>query len=78
MRGSFAGQRPDPPFTEPWQARAFALAVVTIERLGLGWDAFREQLQRAIGDDPERPYFESWLAAYERLLTTQGIHPGEP
>jgi hypothetical protein len=58
-----AGTRPDQPFAEPWQARAFAMAVVAVERLGLPWDAFRDELKAAIAADPARPYYESWLAA---------------
>ncbi len=56
------------PFTEPWQARAFALAVVTAERLGVPWDEFRDRLKAAIAADPDRPYYESWLDALERLV----------
>ena len=65
-------ERPEPerPFDEPWQARAFALAVVTVERLGLPWDAFRYRLMAAVADDPDRPYWESWLAALEDLAAT--------
>jgi hypothetical protein len=58
---------PERPFDEPWQARAFALAVVTVEQLGLPWDAFRDRLKAAIADDPHRPYWESWLTALETL-----------
>jgi hypothetical protein len=55
--------RPDEPFAEPWQARAFAMAVVAVERLGVPWDAFRDELKMAIVAEPARPYYESWLAA---------------
>ena len=58
---------PERPFDEPWQARAFALAVVTVERLGLPWDTFRDRLKAAITDEPPRPYWESWLAALDGL-----------
>jgi hypothetical protein len=59
--------RPDEPFAEPWQARAFAMAVVAVERLGLPWDAFRDELKAAIAAEPARPYYESWLAALSAL-----------
>src|SRR5882724_9308333 len=58
----------EPVFAEPWEARAFALALETVERLGLPWDAFRERLIAAIAEDSDRPYYESWLAALERLV----------
>jgi len=56
------------PFSEPWQARAFALAVLTVERLGLPWDAFRDRLKTAVAARPDQPYYESWLDALEGLV----------
>jgi hypothetical protein len=61
------------PFEEPWQARLFGTAVATVEALGLPWDAFRDELKAAVAADPDRPYFESFLAAFERLLADAGI-----
>jgi nitrile hydratase len=61
-------ERPDDqPFTEPWQARAFALAVVAAEEMGVPWDAFRDRLKAAIAERPDLPYYEAWLNALERL-----------
>jgi nitrile hydratase accessory protein len=57
----------DEPFTAPWQARAFAMAVVAAERMGVDWDEFRDRLKAAIAEEPKRPYYESWLDALERL-----------
>ncbi|MDX6592671.1 MAG: hypothetical protein QOJ13_1867 [Gaiellales bacterium] len=62
-------ERPDDqPFTEPWQARAFALAVVTAEEMGVPWDSFRDRLKAAIAERPDLPYYEAWLDALERLV----------
>lgn len=61
----------EPVFAEPWEGRAFALAVETVAKLGLPWDTFRQRLIAAIDDDPHRPYYESWLAALERLVLDQ-------
>jgi len=57
----------DEAFTEPWQARVFAMAQVACERMGLPWDAFRDRLKAAIAEHPDRPYYESWTAALEEL-----------
>ena len=57
----------EPVFDEPWQGRAFAMAFEVLDRTGLPWDAFREHLVAAIADEPDRPYYESWLVALERL-----------
>jgi nitrile hydratase accessory protein len=55
-------------FAAPWQGRALALAVTLVEHLGVPWDEFRDRLIAAIGDDPERPYYDSWAAALESLV----------
>jgi hypothetical protein len=63
------GVVPERPFDEPWQARAFALAVAAVDELGLPWDTFRDHLKAAVAGAPDRPYWESWLAALESLTT---------
>ena len=57
----------DEPFTEPWQARAFAMAVVAAERMGVDWDEFRDRLKAAIA--------ESWLDALEDLTASAAATP---
>jgi len=57
----------DEPFTAPWEARAFAMAVVAAQRMGVDWDEFRDRLKAAIAARPEQPYYESWLDALEEL-----------
>ncbi len=65
---SFVRPEDDRPFTEPWQARAFAMAVVAAERMGADWDEFRDRLKAAIAAGPaDRPYYEAWMDALERL-----------
>jgi hypothetical protein len=56
-------------FEAPWQGRVFGLAVGVTSRLGLDWESFRGRLIDAIDAIPERPYYESWLAALESLVT---------
>ncbi len=58
----------EPIFDEPWQGRAVAVAVETVASLGLSWEEFRSRLIVAIGDDPQRDYYESWLVALEALV----------
>ncbi len=67
--------RPDgePLFAEPWQGRLVATAVETIRSAGLPWDAFRDRLKDAIAEDPDRPYYESFLAAMERLVRDEEL-----
>jgi nitrile hydratase accessory protein len=55
-------------FEAPWQARALAIAVALVEKLGLPWDAFRHRLMNEIARDPQRPYYESWCTALESMV----------
>jgi nitrile hydratase accessory protein len=68
-----------PVFAEPWQAQAFALAVTLSEQGHFTWKewsaALAHELQagasRGEPDDGSR-YYEYWLAALERMVTTKG------
>ena len=64
---------PDAPFEAPWQARAFAMAVRLHEAGHVTWPAWSARLGRALRDKPERPYWESWLAALEGLAAEGGL-----
>ena len=71
----------EPAFEEPWQARAFAVAVQLTERGegDLPWEDFQGRLVEEIeadGDDvdaTEDVYYEQWLRALERLLVEEGF-----
>jgi nitrile hydratase accessory protein len=67
-------------FEEPWHGRALAMAVVTIDRLGLSWDDFRAHLGAAIAahaageqESAATAYYSAWLAALEALLAEHGV-----
>lgn len=64
-----------PVFDAPWQGRALALAVLAVERTGREWDDFRENLISCIDEDPERPYWASWVAALDRFLIECDLEP---
>ena len=55
-------------FESPWEARALAIAVALVDKLGLPWDAFRRRLMDEIAKDPKRAYYESWSAALESMV----------
>jgi nitrile hydratase accessory protein len=59
-------------FAAPWEGRALAMAIGVVQSLGLAWDEFRLRLIAEIAADSERPYYESWLAALERLVVERG------
>jgi len=55
-------------FDQPWQARALAIAVLSVDRSGCTWDDFRHLLIGSIADAPNRAYWESWLVALEAFV----------
>jgi len=56
-------------FDAPWQARVFGLAAAVVEtRFDGDREPFRQRLIAAIAADPERPYWDSWVVALERLV----------
>lgn len=60
-------------FDAPWQGRVLAMAVTTVDALGLEWDEFRTRLVAAIANAPDRPYYESFTVALEALVTDYGV-----
>ena len=73
---SIPRERGEPVFREPWEARAFALAVSLHERGVFTWpewaQALGAQIAAAPADD-DWHYYEHWLSALERLLADKGL-----
>ena len=69
-----------PVFAAPWQAQACALAVQLSEQGHFTWkewasalaDELRAAEDRGEPDDGTR-YYQHWVAALERLVTTKGL-----
>jgi nitrile hydratase accessory protein len=74
-------------FEEPWQARAFGVAVGLVQEQDLDWEEFRGRLIDEIGSWEREHgvaasgaygYYERWLAALERLvLETEMVSEAE-
>lgn len=69
-----------PVFAEPWQAQAFAMAVLLHERGIFTWPEWAAALAAELRADAARApddhgatYYRSWLAALERLCVAKGI-----
>ncbi|MGI9344112.1 MAG: nitrile hydratase accessory protein [Gammaproteobacteria bacterium] len=69
-----------PVFREPWEARAFALAVSLREQGVFTWNEWAEQLGKTIaaaraerGADGGDEYYRHWLACLESLVQRNGI-----
>ena len=66
----------EPLFAEPWEGRAFAMALDVVDRSGGSWEDFRTRLVAAIAEDGTRPYYASWVVALERLVVeTAAVAP---
>lgn len=70
---------PDPAFAEPWQARAFALAILASKQGCFTWPewthALALELRQASQPDSRsggRSYFDCWLRALQALLVGKG------
>lgn len=66
-----------PVFAEPWEAQAFAMAVKLNEAGVFSWSEWAETLGAELKAAPQRPYYESWLAALERLVEAKGVMTAE-
>jgi nitrile hydratase accessory protein len=64
--------QPERPFAAPWQAQAFALAVLLSERGVFTWKEWTEtlgaELAAAGPDDPPENYWRHWLTCLEKVL----------
>lgn len=64
-------------FEQPWESRAFGLAVGLSEAGVLPWNEFRRGLVSAIRDSERlndgRTYYEQWASALERLALDKGL-----
>ena len=77
-----AGAAAEAVFAEPWEARAFALALTLSAGGKFSWDEFREHLIAEIAAaeataGPGGHYYECWLAALEKLLREKSLLKGE-
>jgi nitrile hydratase accessory protein len=69
-------------FEQPWEARAFGVAIALCREQGIEWEAFRSRLideiaawEREHGSGPsdEWRYYERWAATLERLVLELGL-----
>ncbi|HVW33418.1 MAG TPA: nitrile hydratase subunit beta [Acidimicrobiia bacterium] len=65
----------EPAFTAPWQGRAFAISLLSMNRLtGCNLDAMRHALERLTPlQYLENGYYGRWLLLSETLLTDSGV-----
>lgn len=66
-----------PVFREPWEAQAFAMAVLLHQRGHFTWKEWAERLAREIASagatDDGTTYYLHWLAALEKLVAEKGL-----
>ncbi|WP_242662559.1 nitrile hydratase accessory protein [Teichococcus deserti] len=61
-----------PVFAAPWEAQAFALTLALHEAGCFAWSEWADCLGAEIAS-AERPYYEHWLAALERIVAEKRI-----
>ncbi|MDQ2966300.1 MAG: nitrile hydratase accessory protein [Chloroflexota bacterium] len=71
-----------PVFRAPWEAQAFAMAVMLHERGHFTWNEWAARLADEVAsatargeDDDGNLYYRRWLAALEQLVAELGIVP---
>ena len=71
-------------FAEPWESRAFGLAVTLYEAGAFAWPQFRAALIARIAEWEKGPdqkerwnYYQHWLGALEDVLVRQGTVSAE-
>src|ERR1700761_3430569 len=63
-----------PVFREPWEARAFAMAVQLNQRGVFAWTEWAATLAREIkADDGASDYYTLWLRTLELLVQEKGV-----
>ena len=69
-----------PVFREPWEARAFAMALALHERGLFTWNEWAsaladqiKQAQAASDPDTGETYYRHWLATLENLVAEKGV-----
>jgi nitrile hydratase accessory protein len=73
-------EQPDIALAEPWQARAFAIAVIASRQGCFTWSEWTQALGRELRlasapDDPQSAgasYYRCWLSALQSLLLAKG------
>ena len=61
-------------FAEPWESRAFGLALALHAEGAFEWEDFRQELIATIAVwDEAWSYYRCWLAALESVLTARGV-----
>ncbi|MBL8789089.1 MAG: nitrile hydratase accessory protein [Rhizobiales bacterium] len=73
---SVAERKAERPFSAPWEAQVFALAVKLSEAGVFTWSEWTKTLGAELSAQPQRPYYESWLAALERIAEGHGTMTG--
>ncbi len=66
-------KQPEKPFAAPWEAQVFALTVKLNEKGVFTWGDWAKTLGAELHAVPERPYYESWLAALEKITQSAAV-----
>jgi nitrile hydratase accessory protein len=70
-------ERGEPIFNEPWEARAFALALALYGDDPQKWEQFRTRFHAELDEHAATPqdYYKIWLTTLEEMVAEQGLTP---
>ncbi len=63
----------EPPFAEPWEAKAFALVVHLHGRGAFTWAEWAQALSGELKRPDAGSYYQCWLLALEHLTLERGV-----
>jgi len=55
-------------FSAPWERRVFGVTMALTNEV-FSYEDFRQRLISRVGEAPDRPYWQSWAAALEDVLS---------
>lgn len=60
-------------FSAPWQARAFAIAILASRQGCFTWSEWTQTLSHELQGASDAAYFDCWLSALQSLLVGKGV-----
>jgi nitrile hydratase accessory protein len=65
-------EAPGSTFSEPWQARAFAIAILASRQGCFTWSEWTQALSHELQGASDAAYFDCWLTVLQSLLVGKG------
>lgn len=63
----------EPVFREPWEAQAFAMVIDLHQHGVFDWSEWADFLSKEVHSGLERPYYQHWLCALEKIVAAKKL-----